>query len=378
MLADLNAAKSSRKGAVVEGTNEKFSLAWKRYKSYLMSIGIVDNWYLDNLSRDKKHKILGAFCNAIRESRLHSKSVRINKSDSVRAALDNVSQAFKLAGRADPRLDRNGKFAFILQRQLRGYRTADPPERQQKAISGEVLREFHRLALSNIDKARCELFIGAFFFAMRSCEYLTVQGRRKTKLLAVKNICFFLGRKCMDHSDANLHLASSVSITFEEQKRGTKNDTISHQRTNDELLCPVKIWCKIIKRIVSYQETTKETTVNVFRMSNGSLYKFTGKDLLIHLRRAADSLGPDVLGYTSDKIGLHSARSGAAMAMYLAGVPVFTIMLLGCWASDAFLRYIRKEIQEFSNSVSSMMIQNNRFFTIPEPVGSNATSRPGT
>jgi hypothetical protein len=24
------------------------------------------------------------------------------------------------------------------------------------------------------------------------------------------------------------------------------------------------------------------------------------------------------------------------------------------------------------------MIQNNRFFTIPEPVGSNATSRPGT
>jgi hypothetical protein len=66
------------------------------------------------------------------------------------------------------------------------------------------------------------------------------------------------------------------------------------------------------------------------------------------------------------------------MAMYLAGVPVFTIMLLGCWASDAFLRYIRKEIQEFSNSVSSMMIQNNRFFTIPEPVGSNATSRPGT
>jgi hypothetical protein len=195
LLADLNAAKSSRNGAVVEGTtNEKFSLAWNHYKSYLMSIGIVDDWYLDNFSRDKKHKILGAFCNAIRESRHHSKLVKTNILDSVGAALDNVSQAFKLAGRADPRLDRDGKFAFILQRQLQGYRATDSPEKQQKAISGEVLREFYRLALSNMDKVRCELFIGAFFSAMRSCEYLTVQGRHKTKLLAVKNKSFLLGQ----------------------------------------------------------------------------------------------------------------------------------------------------------------------------------------
>jgi len=67
----------------------------------------------------------------------------------------------------------------------------------------------------------------------------------------------------------------------------------------------------------------------------------------MHLQRAAASLGSDSLGYTPDQIGLHSARSGAAMAMYLAGVPVFTIMLLGRWSSDAFLRYIRKEVQEF-------------------------------
>ena len=29
-----------------------------------------------------------------------------------------------------------------------------------------MLREFHRLALSQMDQARCELFIGAFFFAI--------------------------------------------------------------------------------------------------------------------------------------------------------------------------------------------------------------------
>jgi len=86
----------------------------------------------------------------------------------------------------------------------------------------------------------------------------------------------------------------------------------------------------------------------------------------LHLRRAADSLGPHNLGYTSDQIGLHSARSGAAMAMYLAGVPVFTIMLLGRWSSDAFLHYIRKEVQEFRNSVSSKLIRSENIFTISE------------
>jgi hypothetical protein len=53
------------------------------------------------------------------------------------------------------------------------------------------------------------------------------------------------------------------------------------------------------------------------------------------------------------------------MAMYLAGVPVFTIMLLGHWSSDAFLRYIRKQVKQFSRDISDKMIQNEIFFTIP-------------
>ena len=346
-MADLHAAESSRKGAVVEGTHAKFNLAWKRYKSYLTSIGINGDWYLDHFSKDKKHKILSAFCNAIREGRLLTRTVRTNKAKSVRAALDNVSQAFKLANRPEPHLDGDGKLALILQRQLRGYRATDPAEKRQIAISGSVLREFYRLSLSAMDKVRCELFIGAFFFAMRSCEYLSVQGKRKTKLLCIRNVKFFQGKRVVKHSDPLLHLASSVSITFEEHKRGSKGDTITHHRTKDSVLCPVKVWAKIVSRILSYESSGPDTLVNMFRLNTGVMHKFSGKDLLMHLQRAAASLGSDSLGYTPDQIGLHSARSGAAMAMYLAGVPVFTIMLLGRWSSDAFLRYIRKEVQEF-------------------------------
>jgi hypothetical protein len=45
------------------------------------------------------------------------------------------------------------------------------------------------------------------------------------------------------------------------------------------------------------------------------------------------------------------------MAIYTSSVPVVTIMLLGRWFSDAFLRYIRPQVQQFSRGVVSKMIQ---------------------
>jgi len=130
---------------------------------------------------------------------------------------------------------------------------------------------------------------------------------------------------------------------------------------NDKLLCPMKIWGKIIHRIYHYNSSNLKTTVNTYRFEDGSLLLFTGAQLLKCLRLAASIIRPDSLGFTADKIGLHSAHSGAAMAMYLAGVPVFTIMLLGRWSSDAFLWYIRKQVKEFSTGISQKMIIHELF-----------------
>jgi hypothetical protein len=103
---------------------------------------------------------------------------------------------------------------------------------------------------------------------------------------------------------------------------------------------------------------------NTFIHNDTSLHYFSGKELLSRLRLAAMTLGPERLGVAPDQLGLHSARSRATMAMYLAGVPVFTIMLLGRWSSDAFLRHIQKQVKELSSGVSDKMISHNNFFTI--------------
>jgi hypothetical protein len=382
-MGDLSAAISAASRAVVRGTNEKQVRAWSRFKNYLLSIGISNDDYLDSFNRGQRHTILSAFAQAIREGRFSAQPSKPLKVESVRASLDLVAQAFKLAHRPDPRLDSDGKLAFLLQRQLRGYKSADPGEVPQVAVTGSVLRTFYQLSISPRDKALCELFIGAFFFAMRSCEYIKVQGPRKTKLLTIKNIRFFRGNRLIKHSDHQLAQSDCVSITFEQQKRETKNDVITQHRSGDKVLCPVRIWASIVTRISSYSDASPSDTVNKFVNSDNRVNFFTGTELLKKLRLATTAVGPDTLGFTAKEIGLHSARSGAAMAMYLAHIPVFTIMLLGRWSSDAFLRYIRKQVKEFSNGVSSKMITKETFFTIPsvstkDPRSSNHPLNPAS
>lgn len=155
-----------------------------------------------------------------------------------------------------------------------------------------------------------ELFTGAFFYAMCSCEYLKVTGPRKTKILCLRNIRFFKGTQLVQHSNQNLHLADTVSITFEAQKRDTKNDTITQHHTSDPILCLIKTWAKIIKCILRYPSTLSITAVNTFLSPNGKLIQFTGQQLLKRLCLAAEAIGPDTLGFTLVQLGLHSTRSG--------------------------------------------------------------------
>jgi hypothetical protein len=101
-------------------------------------------------------------------------------------------------------------------------------------------------------------------------------------------------------------------------------------------------------------------------LPNGQLAEIKASELLIKLHAGVTAIGKDVLGFSPQDIGLHSLCSGAAMAMYLMAVPVFTIMLLGRWSSDAFLRYIRWQVKEFSKGVSEKMVAHDDFFIIPE------------
>ena len=216
------------------------------------------------------------------------------------------------------------------------------------------------------NKAIGELIVGAFFYAMRSCEYLTVAaGERKTKRLKLKNIRFFRNGTLIPHWDPLLTASDFVTVQFEDQKNGEKMDEITQQKSGDLVLCPVRAWASIIQRVHRIPGSSSDTHVNAF-YDNGKMHYISGKDVRNALRAAATIMGKDKLGFNANEIGTHSLRSGAALAMYLDEVPVYSIMLLGRWSSDAFLRYIRKQVEQFSHNISNRMIRHQHFTHVPQ------------
>ena len=87
--------------------------------------------------------------------------------------------------------------------------------------------------------------------------------------------------------------------------------------------------------------------------------------MINEIKFVVSGTGQEILGFTADDVGLHSVRGSLAMLMYLAKEPVYTIMLVGRWSSDAFLAYIEKQIKEFTKGVSTRMLQHETFCNVP-------------
>jgi hypothetical protein len=304
---------------------------------------------------------------AVRNGRFSDSRFNTLAEGTVRGTISNVVQTFRSSGRQNPTKDADNELSILLSRQFRAFRNDDPKEKQQKALPFAVLDELAKRQVTETDKSITQLTIGAAFFACRSCEYSKVPRReqKRTRLLCLRNVRFFRDGLLMPTQSDDLESADSVAITFEMQKNDLKHDTVIHGRTDDSVLCPVLQWARLVKRIWTYPGASLDTPVcTVWR--NGRMEHITSKSILQHLRAACSSYGSARLGFEPHEVGTHSLRSGAAMEMYLGEIPVYTIMLIGRWSSDAFLRYIRKQVEQFSRNVSKKMLTFRSFRHIPD------------
>ena len=123
------------------------------------------------------------------------------------------------------------------------------------------------------------------------------------------------------------------------------------------------MWGEIVQRILSYTGSSENTPVNAVTVGK-KIYFVRASELCNHLSHTVDNMTG--LGFSGKDVGAHSIRSSLAMALYLKKRMVSTIMLLGRRSSDAFLLYIRRQVQEFSTGVSADMVSQENFFTIPD------------
>jgi hypothetical protein len=267
----------------------------------------------------------------------------------------------------DPKRDAKCKVARLLRRQLRSYKKDDPKEVQQKALPVCVLRLILSSKSTELHQAMGKLTGAAHFWAMRSCKYAKVPKteQRQTKQICIRKIAFIRDGETLDHNSLSLHLADCVSITFERNKNKRKADAVTQWRTSDELLCPVKICASITRRILSYKGANKNSPVSLVKHKS-QIINETGEMIADLCRYGVVTIRETKLGIRQSEIRTRSICSGAAMAMYLTGVPVFSIMLIGRWSSTAFIKSLRSKYKSFCKA-SPKKCRGSVFQTRPKP-----------
>ena len=340
---------------IARSTRNKQIGHFNRWKRFLSKCSIKDP-FLTQYKPVEKGQIICAFSNTVRNNELGTTTKPSLRATTVNATITDVASTFRENFLDDPTLDDKGKRWMVLQRQLRGYEDSDPIKKRQACIPLIVFKTLLQKARTPNEIAISELTSGALFFAMRSCEYTHTSGdpfsgERKTKLLRVRNVRFFnnteeLSRRQIDLSSK----ASLVQITFEFQKNRQKFQSISMHAV-DEPFCPVKLWAKIIQRILSYPKGSTNSPVNLVR-SNRHYSYITSQQIRTSLRSTIKLLGENKLGIKSESVGTHSIRSTFAMILLLDKVRFTIIKKLGRWLSDAVVCYIRENVLDFSKGVS--------------------------
>jgi hypothetical protein len=161
------------------------------------------------------------------------------------------------------------------------------------------------------------LAVGAFF-AMRSCEYVHVTGTQQTQPMRLQNLGFSRNNRVMALHNSDLHLATTLSITSEFQKRDVSNETMHQLAAEHPILCPVLQWAAIIQWILAYPGCDENSLVSTVLMKDQQKL-VTSPFLAIQLQAAAKRIGKYVLGFSHLGISTHSIGLGGAMAMYLVG-----------------------------------------------------------
>jgi hypothetical protein len=198
---------------------------------------------------------------------------------------------------------------------------------------------------------------------MRSCENTTPPKPGRTKIISLGGLVFRDSLKQqIAHNHPGLAAAEYVTSTFVDQKNAEKNDKRTQRRTPHIDLCPVKRAASIVhrihQRVPGYDSTTPINTIHM----DGRAVRLTQGYLRDQLRATCTAGGGKaVFGFDRNEIGTRSLRSGAAMSLFLMNHSSDKIMILGRWKSKSFLDYIRPQVLEWTNNMSTDMTRFESF-----------------
>lgn len=272
-------------------------------------------------------------------------------------------------GFADPR--REDPAQHRLDKQLQDYLALctknDPAPRPQQALpNSTVLWIAHHFGMSPNPRLRtvANLVVLAFFFLLRVGEYTASTDKREKQTVPIRrqDVKLWRNHQPLDHGlpFEELIKADAVTIRLENQKNGFKG-AILHHCASGRALCPVRSAVLLVHPIAHLQ---RDTGLGTYISADGAIRRVKAAEVRACVQVGAVGDGLPARGYDLDRIGSHSLRSGGATHLKLCGCDELTIMKLGRWSSNTYLRYIQTQIGDIACGLATKMAKVLRFHVV--------------
>ncbi len=331
---------------VKEGRHEAYDRVWQRWLGYCTHVGYGRDPLLTVLPDIERDLVTKSFLQCYRTSKWAPDGSITGVRESplgvgtIHQAASHLAAAFRGHIGESPLHVKGGTHLRPFVRQLlKAFENVDPPTRQQRAVTPQLLRAMFETAEAdrpeahdNVLSITAELAIVGFSFAMRSCEFTATPNPGRTKIIHLWGIVFRdKEHNVLEHNDPRLSdVAERMTVTFQNQKTGQKMDKRTHQRTKDPVLCPVRRLASIVDRIYRrVRGANQDTKVNAAFPATRTLH-ITSDLLRKHMWNMCTLLGgANTFGFNAADVGTKSLRSRAAMSLFLMNHPVHKIMILG-------------------------------------------------
>ena len=155
---------------------------------------------------------------------------------------------------------------IILQWQIWGYKSVDPPTKHQKAIPAKLAFHIYRKQHYHLSTAIGNLVVGFFFFGVRSCEYsATPKGQNKqTFVLQKGGIRLYREQRNLLYGSGCIQLAYKVSPTFRTHNNRVKthnSDPVADKETHIPGASLVRYYHKTIIILSNIKQHPSEHSV---------------------------------------------------------------------------------------------------------------------
>jgi hypothetical protein len=187
-----------------------------------------------------------------------------------------------------------------------------------------------------------DLICGAFFFAMKSCEYCLTAAPGRTKMITLSGILFH-SKSNKKLAPLNPNLAQKANflhlLTRRMARKWIQGPSVRPGTLNYAPSSAGPLFSSISIRLNPFMldPPAQEDPRYLFTMTLSGISLGLFAPILVAIR-----------GFGPLDIQNKSIRSGAAMAHFLMSHSMAKIMILGRWSSSAFLVYIRPQVLEWT------------------------------